>query len=194
LAEFAAAAAPDAESVLVARGLADFSGLVGLALVGLALVEAALLVAVGDFTEVLVALAALPVCFALLGVALTLRVLPPALAAADEVASVGEPDPDVVVGVGDGDGFDDGVGVLPAVGCGVADVVGTVLGVGAAGALVVLGVGVGDLELDGGGGELDWDFKSSHCWLAPVTTDAICADTAAEALDVLNWSAEAAKE
>jgi hypothetical protein len=116
--------------------------------------------------------------------ALTLRVVPPVLVDAGEVASVGEPDPDVAgvvdadgVGVGAAaDGAGVGLGEVPVVGSGVD----TVLGGGGVGGLVLPVV---VLVGDGDGDELDWDPTSSHCWLA-VTTDAVCADNAAEALDV----------
>jgi hypothetical protein len=149
--------------------------------------------------------AALLACFEL-GVALTLRVLPLPLDDAGEAASVGVAAPDVFVGVADADvsvgdvsvgvadadGFGVGVGVLPVVGSGV----GNVLGVGAAGGLAVFVavlVGDGDGDLDAPG-LLEWDSTSSHRWLAPVTTDAVCVDSAAEALDAPAWSAEATIE
>lgn len=176
--EFAAIAASDAESVLVAWGVGDVVGLASLAL----------LVAVGDFVGELVALAELlvPLGRALvpamvLGTALTLRVLPPALADADGV---------VFVGVADGVAFGvaDGVGVVPADGVGT---LGKVVGGGGKGGLVGVGVGLGLLDVGVG----DGDFKSSHCcWLAPITADVMRADTAVEALDAPSWSAEATRE
>jgi hypothetical protein len=196
LTEFAAAAAPDAESVFVAWGLGDFRGLISLAPPVAAGDFAGVLVALGE----LVALAGLPVCFApplSPGVALMLRVLPPVLADAGEVVSVGVADPDVPVGVADdvdGVGVVAGSGVGDGVGSGVGDGVdvdvgvrvgGKVLGGGGSGGeddSDFVGVGVGEVEWVGD--EPDWDFKSSHCWLAPVTTDATRADTAAEAPDV----------
>jgi hypothetical protein len=140
--------------------------------------------------------AALPVCFASplpLGVALTLRVLPPLA-----LAGVGDVDGAAFVGVVVGVGVSVGdVDVPPVDEPDVGEEVGVgegLLLVGVGEGLLLVGVGVGDLDGLGVDDELGWDFNSSHCWLAPVTTDAMLADTVAEALDVPGWPAEATRE
>jgi hypothetical protein len=152
LTEFAAAAAPDAESVLVGvgvgEGAGDFAG--ELAALG-KLFAVAELLALAEDSALFVLLAelgaALPVCFASplpLGVALTLRVLP-SLALADVGDAEGAVFVGVVVGVGVsvGDGDEPDVPPVdePDVGEELGDGDGDGLGV-----FVGEGDGDGDLE------------------------------------------------